>query len=94
MRLNPIFPSALIGYFFGLTSIGLAEFTVSTFVFLIPASAAFITLGSFFTDIFANTGAKGIVFKIVLIAAWVVVWLTLRKLSMKVKADQSGLAEI
>jgi uncharacterized membrane protein YdjX (TVP38/TMEM64 family) len=90
LRLNPIFPSALIGYFFGLTSIKLIEFAASTFVFLIPASAAFISLGSCFTDIFTNTDAKSIMFKVALVAVWVIFWLILRKLSAKVKVDKNG----
>jgi uncharacterized membrane protein YdjX (TVP38/TMEM64 family) len=88
LRLNPVFPSALIGYFFGLTNIGMGAFAVSTFLFLIPASAAFISLGSAFTDIFAGNGGKSIIIKITLIVAWVAVWVVLRKLSTRLDAKK------
>jgi len=83
LRLNPIFPSSLIGYFFGVTSIGLAEFSISTFVFLIPASIVFVSLGSSFTEYFINNSVEGVLIKISMFAVSIAFWLFLRNLSMK-----------
>jgi uncharacterized membrane protein YdjX (TVP38/TMEM64 family) len=44
-RLNPIFPTGLLNYLFGLTSIGLVPYSWATALFLLPPSLAVAWLG-------------------------------------------------
>lgn len=45
-RMIPVFPTAIINYLFGLTSITFLEYLWSTFVFLLPPVVAFVAFGS------------------------------------------------
>lgn len=45
LRLNPIFPTGLLNYIFGLTAIDLFSFTWVTFVFLLPPSLVIAYIG-------------------------------------------------
>jgi len=44
-RLFPLFPFPVINYLFGLTSISLKAYVISTFIFMIPAGFAYTGLG-------------------------------------------------
>jgi uncharacterized membrane protein YdjX (TVP38/TMEM64 family) len=44
-RLNPVFPTGILNYLFGLTSIGLAPYFWSTIVFILPPSIAVAWIG-------------------------------------------------
>jgi uncharacterized membrane protein YdjX (TVP38/TMEM64 family) len=82
LRLNPIFPSALIGYFFGLTSIGHMEFIISTSVFLLPLCIAVVSLGSSFTE-FLNNNLQGVTVKIAILIVSLLLWFMLAGISKK-----------
>jgi uncharacterized membrane protein YdjX (TVP38/TMEM64 family) len=82
LRLNPIFPSALIGYFFGLTSIGRVEFIVSTSVFLLPPCIAVVSLGSSVTEILSNN-LRGVTIKIIILIVSLLLWFLLAGISKK-----------
>ncbi len=84
LRMNPIFPSAMIGYFFGLTSIGLAEFIISTLIFLLPPSIVIVSFGSSFLEIFSNNNDRGIMIKVLIFVISLSGWLILRKFSRKI----------
>ncbi len=47
-RLNPIFPSNILSYLFGLTSISFVRYAWSTCLFMIPLNILFVSLGSAF----------------------------------------------
>lgn len=46
LRLTMFFPSAVIGYFFGLTRITPGQFALSTFLFVLPSSALAVGFGA------------------------------------------------
>jgi uncharacterized membrane protein YdjX (TVP38/TMEM64 family) len=82
LRLNPIFPSALIGYFFGLTSIGRMEFIISTSFFLLPPCIAVVSLGSSLTE-FLNNNLHGLSVKITILIVSLLLWFLLAGISKK-----------
>ena len=45
-RLSPVFPFGLQNYFFGVTDIGLAPYTLATLVGIMPGTALYVYLGS------------------------------------------------
>src|SRR6266581_4378809 len=77
MRLNPIFPSALIGYFFGLTSIKLWQFSLSTFVFLLPPCAVVVALGSSLGELLLHNRLRGMLAGGAVVLVSVIVWIAL-----------------
>lgn len=54
-RILPIFPFALINYFFGITSIRFGEYLWSSFVFILPSTFALVLCGSMAREITVPT---------------------------------------
>lgn len=59
-RINPVFPSTLLSYLFGLTSISFVEYLWSTFVFMLPPCIAFVAFGSAIRDFVLVGNIQGI----------------------------------
>jgi len=90
LRLNPVFPSALIGYFFGLTNIPLAEFILSTGLFLLPPCIVVVSLGSSVTE-YLNNDTRGIAIKCAILLVSLALWFLLagitKRMQKKVNAS-------
>lgn len=59
-RVNPIFPSAVLSYLFGITAIRFWEYLWATVVFIIPASIAMAAFGSSIKEFTVIGNLKGI----------------------------------
>lgn len=81
-RINPIFPSAPLNYFFGLTGIGFWPYFFSTLLFILPPSLFFAVLGDSVGGIVLDGAAKDIANK-VLVASAAVTALVVLKVSFK-----------
>jgi len=57
VRLVPLFPYNLVNYAFGLSRIGVAPYTLATFVCMIPGDVAFVYLGYAGREVAAGNGA-------------------------------------
>ena len=67
VRLVPLFPFNLLNYALGLTKIKLSQYSVATFVFMLPAAIAYTYLGYIGKE--AATGGEGLVQKAMLALA-------------------------
>jgi len=85
-RFNPVFPSAFIGYFFGLTSIGVVEFSLSTAIFLTIPSVIVVSFGSTITDFVTKTQYDGLLIKLVIMIISLLIWFWLIKSSKMIKS--------
>jgi uncharacterized membrane protein YdjX (TVP38/TMEM64 family)/membrane-associated phospholipid phosphatase len=65
-RILPIFPFALINYFFGITSIRFSEYLWSSFVFILPSTFVLVLCGSMTKDLTVPTSG---VTRLILFAA-------------------------
>lgn len=79
LRLNPIFPSALIGYFFGLTSIKLKEFFLSTLIFLLPSCITIVYFSNLFAKSILLGQVKGFWVQFTVLTISLVVLLVIKK---------------
>ncbi len=68
-RVNPIFPSAPLNYFFGLTAIRFWPYFFSTLLFILPPSLFFSLLGDSLGGIVLNGAAKNLVSEVLLASA-------------------------
>ena len=59
-RINPIFPSPVLSYLFGITSIPFLEYLWATAVFIIPASVALAAFGSSIKEFVVIGDIRGI----------------------------------
>ncbi|VAV83244.1 DedA family protein, putative [hydrothermal vent metagenome] len=50
-RLIPLFPYNLLNYAFGLSGIGLKTYVITSFIFMLPATIAYVTFSSSIPDI-------------------------------------------
>ncbi len=67
VRLVPLFPFNLVNYAFGLTGIGLSEYTITSFICMVPGVVGYTYLG--YTGLQAASGQAGIIHKILLTLA-------------------------
>lgn len=81
-RINPVFPSAPLNYFFGLTGIAFWPYFFSTFLFIFPPSLLFAVLGDSIGGIVLSGSARDVVNK-VLIASAAVTGLVFLKIFFK-----------
>lgn len=81
-RINPIFPSAPMNYFFGLTSISFWPYFFSTLLFILPPSLFFSVLGDSIGGVVLNGAAREVVNSILLASAAITGLVALR-LSIK-----------
>jgi len=65
-RINPIFPSPVLCYLFGITSIPFLEYLWATVVFIIPASVALAAFGDSVKEFVLVGDAKGIAVGIII----------------------------
>lgn len=57
-RLIPLFPFNLLNYAFGLTSIRFSHYAIASFVFMLPAIAAFVIFSSSLLDLIKGAVSK------------------------------------
>lgn len=81
-RINPIFPSAPLNYFFGLTHIAFWPYFFSTLLFILPPSLFFSALGDSIGGIVLDGAAKDLVNKVLVASAAITSFVVL-KLSFK-----------
>ena len=81
-RINPIFPSAPLNYFFGLTGIAFRPYFFSTLLFILPPSLFFAVLGDSIGGIVLNGTAKDLVDKVLVASAAITSFVVL-KISFK-----------
>ncbi|TLN11865.1 TVP38/TMEM64 family protein, partial [bacterium] len=79
MRLNPIFPSSLIAYFFGMTGISASHFAISTFLALLPLTAAAVSAGSSIAAFLTAPGYGGILLAFGIFSLSTALWWALMK---------------
>lgn len=77
-RINPIFPSAPLNYFFGLTGIGFWPYFFSTLLFILPPSLLFAVIGDSIGGFVLQGGAKDLVEKVLVASAAVTVLVVTR----------------
>lgn len=71
-RINPIFPTGLLNYLLGLTSIKLSSFIITTLIFIYPPAAAFAYLGSIFSTFNPNEESLNIIINKILIFSFLI----------------------
>jgi uncharacterized membrane protein YdjX (TVP38/TMEM64 family) len=86
LRLNPIFPSAAIAYFFGLSTIGISEFILSTALFLVLPCAVFVSIGSSAGDILLQNNFQSIFISSSFLLVSLVTWGLFYQHNIKKKA--------
>lgn len=67
-RLIPVFPFNLLNYAFGLTKIKFSHYAIASFVFMFPATAAYVVFSSSLFDILKGEISPELIIGIVLIA--------------------------
>jgi len=60
-RINPIFPTGPLNYFYGLTSISYGRYIIATVMFLLPLTVVFAYVGDSIGDFMLNDEANDIV---------------------------------
>lgn len=66
-RLIPLFPFNLLNYAFGLTKIKFLHYAVASFIFMLPATAAYVIFSSSIFDILKGRLSKEVIIGIILI---------------------------
>lgn len=66
-RLIPLFPFNLLNYAFGLTSIRFSHYALASFVFMLPAIAAFVIFSSSLLDLIKGAVSKEFFIGIILV---------------------------
>ncbi len=87
-RLNPAFPTGLLNYCYGVTSIPLGKYTWTTLLFIAPATVVIAYLGSFLGDFYLRGRSQEIMNRVLVISMAVAV-LAL----FKYMANRHGLAK-
>jgi len=82
-RLVPIFPFNLLNYALGLTKIKLLDYSLATFVFMLPGAAAFTYLGYIGRE--AATGGESLLQKIMLAVAFLAIIIFLPKFISRIR---------
>lgn len=77
-RINPVFPSGPLNYFFGLTSIAFWPYFFSTLLFLLPPSLFFSAIGDSIGGFALEGAAKDLVNKVLAASGAIVVVVVLR----------------
>jgi len=63
-RVNPIFPTSLLNYFYGLTSIKYSHYILASVIFLLPLVLAFSYLGSSIGNAVVNDEVNNIIYNL------------------------------
>jgi uncharacterized membrane protein YdjX (TVP38/TMEM64 family) len=87
-RLVPIFPFNVLNYAFGLTNIGLLPYAVASFVFMLPATAAYVYLG--YAGREAAGGGRDVVSKALIALALLAVVAMIPTVLKRVRAARGG----
>jgi uncharacterized membrane protein YdjX (TVP38/TMEM64 family) len=76
LRLSPIVPFGIQGYFFGVTSVRLAHFAAATAIGIVPATLVYLVLGATSRDALGEGGgAKWALLGAGLVATFLATWL-------------------
>ncbi len=67
-RLIPIFPFNLLNYAFGLTKIKFSHYAITSFICMLPATAAYVVLSSSLLDLLKGRVSPELIFGVALIA--------------------------
>jgi uncharacterized membrane protein YdjX (TVP38/TMEM64 family) len=81
-RVNPIFPTSLLNYFYGLTSIKYSHYILASVIFLLPLILAFSYLGSSIGNAVVNDEVNNIIYNLMKFSG-VVVFITIINLFIK-----------
>jgi uncharacterized membrane protein YdjX (TVP38/TMEM64 family) len=68
-RLIPIFPFNLLNYAFGLTKIKFSHYAITSFICMLPATAAYVVLSSSLLDLLKGRVSPELIIGVVLLAA-------------------------
>jgi uncharacterized membrane protein YdjX (TVP38/TMEM64 family) len=82
-RLIPLFPYNLLNYAFGLTGIKLRTFAVTSFIFMLPATIAYVTFSSSIPELLKGT----VSWKLIAGAALIVILSLLTLIYKRKKSD-------
>ncbi|MBI5681769.1 MAG: TVP38/TMEM64 family protein [Deltaproteobacteria bacterium] len=66
-RLIPVFPFNLLNYAFGLTKIRFSHYVIASFIFMLPATAAYVVFSSSIFDVLKGKVSREMVIGIILI---------------------------
>ena len=88
-RLIPLFPFNLLNYAFGLTNIRLSHYVFTSFVCMLPATIAFISLSSSLGQLLKGQISREFVIGVILIAVLSLLPLIWKKFTAKKISDQS-----
>ena len=88
VRLVPLFPFNLLNYALGLTRIPLAQYVITTFIFMAPGGAAYTYLGYAGRELAA--GSEDVIHKILLAIAVVASVAFLSRIIMKLRRGKQG----
>jgi uncharacterized membrane protein YdjX (TVP38/TMEM64 family) len=77
-RINPIFPSGPLNYFFGLTPISFSKYFIATVIFIAPAAFLFAYIGHSMGQIFLNGASYEFVKNLIIISVVITVLIVLR----------------
>ena len=88
-RINPVFPSAPLNYFFGLTNISFAHYFFSTLLFILPPSLFFAVIGDSVGGFVLEGSTKDLVNN-VLIASAAITVLVLSKVAFNQLKDKAA----
>ncbi len=88
-RLIPVFPFNLLNYLFGLTPIPFRHYLWSTFVFMLPASIAFVAFGSSLGELILRGNVRGLVIGIIIAVCALLIAVAIRPFFRKIGENKS-----
>lgn len=88
-RINPVFPSGPVNYFFGLTTISLKTYYIATVVFVIPPTILFSAIGESMGSLVVNGETAGLIRQIT-IGGLAFALLVLARLYIKKKLNRDA----
>ncbi len=82
-RVNPVFPTGLLNYFYGLTSISYGHYIITTVIFLLPLTVAFSYVGHSIGEFMLNDEVNNVMRNIISLSAVLVVFVVMRVIVKK-----------
>jgi len=82
-RLIPVFPYNLLNYAFGLTRIPLAVYVITSFIFMLPMTIAYVIFSANIIDLFRGKISKELIAGIILIALVTLIPVIYKKITAK-----------
>ncbi|MDQ1331280.1 MAG: hypothetical protein QG578_1548 [Thermodesulfobacteriota bacterium] len=82
-RLIPVFPYNLLNYAFGLTGISLAVYVITTFIFMLPMTTAYIFFSANIIDLFRGKISREVIAGVILIVLVTLIPVIYKKITAK-----------